>query len=99
MECDHFYQFSCARGAKIEREGKQTLSMALAFCVESTQKVYQVGAKNTGLCFYSIPINGINRVFFIPKPGGNSKKSLLVGKNPCGKHSFWNKTRSTSRKN
>jgi hypothetical protein len=54
----------------IERRGKIALSKnALAICVESTQKVYQVGAEKSGLCFYSIPINGINRVFFIPKPG------------------------------
>jgi hypothetical protein len=36
--------------------------------VESTQKVYQVGAEKSRLSFYSIPKNGINRAFFIPKP-------------------------------
>jgi hypothetical protein len=50
------------------RRGKNTLSMALALCVECTQKVYQVGAEKSRLRFYSIPKNGMNRAFFIPKP-------------------------------
>jgi hypothetical protein len=51
-----------------DRRVKNPLSMALASPVEPTPKVYQVGAENNGLGFYSIPNNGINRVFFIPKP-------------------------------
>jgi hypothetical protein len=57
---DFFYYCERTGRAKIEREGNNPLSTALAFCADSTQKVYQVGAENTGLCFYSIPINGIN---------------------------------------
>jgi hypothetical protein len=50
------------------RKGEITLSVAFPVCVECTQKVYQVGAEKSRLSFYSIPNNGINRVFFIPKP-------------------------------
>jgi hypothetical protein len=43
-----------------DQRDKNPLSMALASPVEPTPKVYQVGAENTGLGFYSIPINGLN---------------------------------------
>jgi hypothetical protein len=83
MECDHFYRFWCTGGAKIEREGNNPLSIALALPCRIYTKSVPVRHGKNRLSFYSIPIRNKSSLFYPKHPEGIAKK-LVNLKKPSG---------------